>query len=313
LRTDQKSATRDLLDDGRSLLKKYSEYFYCHKADDSILSFDFNTRPGAAIAECDSNVVMMFPKLVFDDYQCVWSGYYDYDNCYFQWIKKYLDEKDVEKQEVLIRLRMTLPPLDSDQLYDGDILLISGEIDHYPNFDSPDIEISRLTQATKIAETAVEFGGNDNRNLSDNRFYEYNFVFYLLQDLVGGRYPMYSEGFYYGHDIFDNYKSGISAKLSEFPQDLLRAQYVKNVLTAYEPFLACAEYGLLGEFSVDYVKSKFKNSALNDLTKLEINSLTQQEIIGIRTLLKYNDEACKSLVAVLLLNPKYIDEIFQRN
>jgi LysM repeat protein len=313
LYTSQRDVTRDLLKDGRSILNKYSKNFYCYKYNNSILYFGPDTKPGTGSKECDSHLQMTFPKLVFDNYQCVWSGYHRYDNCYFQWIHKKPDEEDDYKKEILIRVRMTIPPLvsDSDQLYDGDILLLSGEIDHLEH-ELPHIGVSKITKAMKIAEMPVEFGGDDNRNISGSKILEQNSVLHILQSLIKKRYPTFSEGFYYGNDVFESYSSGITSKISEFSQEVVRAEYVKQVVTIYETYLACAEYGLLGKFSVNYVKSKFENSLFNDLSKSEINSLTQEQKIVIRTMA--NDaETCGGLVLGMMFDPNAIETIiFQR-
>ena len=320
----QNDISRELLRDGKNLLKQYPKNFYCKKRDGftgkySRLYFGPNTQPGRMNQRtgCEQSIIYMsFPKLVFKDYQCVWheGGYY-HDNCFFQWIHENPSEKELNKREMLVRVRMTFPSLNTDKLYHGDLLLISGEVSNFDPYQ-PDVEISKLTKITKTAEMPVKFLDLREGYLGEGTTYEEASVFEILKNLTGEGNSSYLTGFYYDYDLEQNYSKQIYSKLATFkkaikPKPFNRKKYVQKVLLSYEAMIACAQNGLLGEFSASYVKSKFRNSPLNDLSSEEMNSLSQYEKNVIRTMVQ-DGETCGALQFGLLLDPNAIDGIFTR-
>lgn len=96
------------------------------------------------------------------------------------------------------------------------------------------------------------------------------------------------------------------------PPTVSREEYVRDVLTNYNIAIACADFGLLGEFTASYLKRSFSRSPKNDLTPKELDLLSELDIIRLRTLAN-DEEICGLMVLGLMFDPSGGDEVFFSN
>ncbi|WP_281017594.1 MULTISPECIES: hypothetical protein [unclassified Minwuia] len=306
INTYRSDVDSELLREGREAFRKYPDNFQCDYNGRRI-TLGPTTLPGALNEDCTGGILYMkFPKITFDDFECIWAeGDYYYDACYFQWIHQ--EDRASGRPEEAIRVRVTFPALKDRSLFPGDRVLVSGEISKMERFQ-PSIGITKLTKFSRIEEMPVKL-----IDLHDDKIYfegEEWVVQVSIEELMGNltgvkKTQHYLQGFFYHRDFEGRFAAAFSEKANRMippPPTVSREEYVRDVLVKYNIAIACADFGRLGEFTSSYLKSRFSGSPKNDLSPRELDQLSELEIIKIRTLAN-DEETCGAMLLGLMFDP----------